>query len=61
MYIGAEAGSGSEAGFYTGGLTASADITNHLVNSIGHVDTVIGNDADQDVWSLLRNWLKNHN
>ncbi len=60
MYIGAEAGSGSEAGFYTGGLTASMDITNHLVNSIGHVDTVIGNDADQNVWSLLRNWLKNH-
>ena len=60
MYIGAEEGLGSQAGFYTGGLTASTDITNHLVNSIGHVDTVIGNDADQDVWSLLRNWLKNH-
>lgn len=61
LYIGAEAGSGSEAGFYTGGLTASTDITNHLVNSIGHVDIVIGNNADQNVWSLLRNWLKNHN
>ena len=60
LYIGAEAGPGSEAGFYTGDLTASTDITNHLVNSIGHVDTVIGNDADQNVWSLLRNWLKNH-
>ena len=61
LYIGAEAGLGSEAGFYTGGETASTDITNHLVNSIGHVDTVIGNDADQNVWPLLRNWLKNHN
>ena len=56
LYIGAEAGLGSEAGFYTGGLTASTDITNHLVNSIGHVDTVLGNDADQNVWSLLRSW-----
>lgn len=61
LYIGAEAGPGSEAGFFTGGLTASTDVTNHLVNSIGHVDTVIGNDANKDVWPLLRNWLKNHN
>jgi len=60
LSIAAETGAG-EAGFYTGDyLTASTDITNHLVNSIGHVDTVIGNDADQLVWSLLRNWLKNH-
>jgi len=60
LYIGAEAGSGSEAGFYTGGLTASTDVTNHLVNSIGHMDTVIGNDSDQDVWSLMRSWIDDH-
>jgi len=62
LYIGAELGSGAEAGFYmdTGGLTASTDITNHLVNSIGHVDTVLGNNADQDVWSLMRSWIDDH-
>ncbi len=60
LYIGAELGSGASAGFYTGEETASTDVTNLLVNSIGHVDTVLGNDADQDVWSLLRNWIGNH-
>jgi hypothetical protein len=60
LYIGAELGAGGEAGFYTGEQTASTDITNHLVNSIGHVDTVIGSNADQDVWSLMRSWIDDH-
>jgi hypothetical protein len=67
LYIGARGGSGSEAGYYTGSLTASTDITNQLVSinsnpllDFGHVDIWVGDNADQLVWSNLRNWLKNH-
>lgn len=60
LYIGAEAGAGSEAGYYTGELTASTDITNYLVNAYGHVDTMIANDADQNVWSKIRSWIDDH-
>jgi len=67
LYIGANGGSGAEAGYYTGTLTASADITNHLVSvngdpatDFGHVDMWVGNDADQLVWSKLHSWIKSH-
>ena len=67
LYIGAGGGSGSEAGFYTGSLTASSDITNQLVSvnadpllDVGHLDIWVGNNAQNLVWSDLRNWLKNH-
>ena len=67
LYIGARGGSGSEAGYYTSSLTASSDITNQLVSvnsdpllDFGHADMWVGDNADQLVWSNLRNWLKNH-
>ncbi len=67
LYIGAGGGSGAEAGYYTSSLTASSDITNHLVSlnsdpllDFGHVDIWVGDNADNLVWSNLRNWLKNH-
>ena len=67
LYIGARGGSGSEAGYYTSSLTASTDITNQLVSvnadimlDFGHVDMWVGDNADQLVWSNLRDWLKNH-
>ncbi len=67
LYIGAGGGSGAEAGYYTGSLTASSDITNQLVSlnsdpllDFGHNDLLAGANADKLVWSNLRNWLKNH-
>lgn len=67
LYIGAGGGSGAEAGYYTSSLTASSDITNQLVSlnsdpllDFGHNDLLAGDNADQLVWSNLRNWLKNH-
>ncbi|MBE9490383.1 MAG: hypothetical protein IMY67_08840 [Bacteroidetes bacterium] len=67
LYIGAGGGSGAEAGYYTSSLTASTDITNHLVSldadplkDFGHVNIWVGNNADELVWSNLRNWLENH-
>ena len=63
----AAGGGAAEAAFYTSSLTASADITNHLVSQhpdssedIGHIDNWIANDADNLVWSELRNWIVNH-
>jgi len=59
LYVGAEVGAGT-AGEYTSGLTSSTDITNHIVPGFGHVDIWLGDNADNLVWSNLRNWLKNH-
>ena len=59
LYVGAELGVGT-AGEYTSSLTSSTDITNHIVPDFAHVDMLIGDNADQLVWSNLRNWLKNH-
>ena len=59
LYVGAEIGVGT-AGEYTSSLTSSTDITNHIVPSFGHVDMLVGDNADNLVWSNLRNWLKNH-
>lgn len=67
LYIGAGGGSGAEAGYYTGSLTASSDITNQLVSlnadpllDFGHLDNWVGDNADNLVWSNLGHWLKNH-
>jgi pimeloyl-ACP methyl ester carboxylesterase len=64
-YIGA--GGDGKAGFYTGTLTASTDITNHFVSvngdpatDFGHVDTWLGYDANQLLWAELGNWIINH-
>ena len=65
LYIGAGGGNGT-AGVYTSSLTASTDITNHIVNiaapplDFGHVDSWLGKDADQLVWSKLSMWIINH-
>ncbi len=59
LYVGAELGVGT-AGEYTSGLTSSTDITNHIVPGFAHVDIWVGENADNLVWSKLRNWLKNH-
>ena len=65
FYIGAGGGTGA-AGEHTSSLTASTDITNHLVSlaepaiDFGHVDTWLANDANQLVWVPLRNWIVDH-
>ncbi|MBD0852220.1 hypothetical protein [Maribacter arenosus] len=59
LYIGSEIATG-EAGIFSSSLTASTDITNHIVPGYSHSDLWLGYDADQLVWSPLRNWLKNH-
>jgi len=65
LYIGAGGGVGV-AGMYTSSLTASTDITNHIVNitapplDFGHVDNWLAKDADQLVWSKLLRWIVNH-
>ena len=59
FYIGAELGAGV-AGEYTSSLTASNDITNHIVPGYAHVDTWLANDASQLMWPELRNWIGDH-
>lgn len=66
FYIGAGGGAG-ETGYYTASQTASTDITNHVVSlasdradDFGHIDNFIGSNADQHVWSELRDWITNH-
>jgi len=59
LYIGAELGAGV-AGQYTSSLTAGNDVTNHIVPGFGHADNFLGNNADQLMWSELRNWIGDH-
>jgi hypothetical protein len=66
LYIGA-GGSGGAEGFYTSSLTASSDITNHLVTipdfdtyDYGHADLWMAFEADVYVWDVLRQWLLDH-
>ncbi len=63
----AAGGGATDAAFYTGSLTASSDITNHLVSQhaessedFGHADNFTGQNADQLVWSELRDWIADH-
>lgn len=63
----AAGGGAADTAFYTGSLTASTDITNHLVSQhaefsedFGHIDNWIADDASYRVWSVLRNWIVNH-
>ena len=59
LYVGAELGAGV-TGEFTSSLTASTDITNHIVPGYGHVDTWLANDASQLMWPELRNWIGDH-
>ena len=66
LFIGA-GGSGGLMGFYSSSLTASSDITNHLVTipdfdtyDYGHADLWIASDAQVYVWDVLRQWLLDH-
>lgn len=66
-YLGAGGGYGEE-GIYTTTLTASKDITSHIVNvsdnplfDYGHADLFQGKDARQLVWQGLKSWLLEHN
>jgi len=66
LYLGAEGGLGSY-GVYTGSLTASGDITHHIVRKgvdraleYGHADIWMGYDAAELVWEPLSKWLMNH-
>lgn len=59
FYIGAELAAG-ETGIYTSTFTSSNDISNHIVPGYSHADLWFGYDADELVWSPLRDWLKNH-
>lgn len=63
----AAGGGAADASFYTSSLTISSDITNHLVSQhtepsedFGHIDNFTGQNADQLVWSELRDWITNH-
>lgn len=58
-YIGAEMAAG-QLGVYTSHLTASKDITNHIVPGYSHADLWLANDASNTVWHPLSQWLKNH-
>ena len=67
LYIGAGGATGS-VGDYTSSLTASNDITNHLVtipgadpaSDYGHADLWFGYDADELVWDVMRQRLVDH-
>ena len=59
FYIGAEMAAG-QSGVYTSSLTSSSDITNHIVPGYSHADLWFAYNADELVWSPLRDWIKNH-
>jgi len=59
LYVGAELGVGA-AGEYTSSLTASTDVTNHIVPGFGHADSWLANDASQLMWPELRSWINSH-
>lgn len=65
-YLGAAGGSADE-GEYTTTLTASTDITTHIVTvandpllDYGHADLFLGDNASVLVWEKLHSWLANH-
>ncbi|GEM_PF-449989 len=67
FYLGAEGGFGSY-GLYTNSITASSDITSHIVsktperfNDFGHADLFYADSAPEDVWEPLYQWLREHN
>jgi len=60
LYIGAEF-AGGLLGSYTSSFTASTDIGDPIiVDRYSHADLWFADNAAQDVWSPLREWLKNH-
>lgn len=67
FYIGS--GGGVEAqGFYTVDQLKSQDITKYIVSlnpeptlDFGHGDLFIANNADSEVWEVIRQWLLSHN
>ena len=65
FYLGT-GGAFSTLGEYTGSITASNDVTSHVVsladreNDFGHIDLWIADNADQLVWSNLRSWIGGH-
>jgi pimeloyl-ACP methyl ester carboxylesterase len=66
LYLGAGGGTGT-LGVYTGSLTSSTDITNHIASAnenraidYGHADLFLGRNADEMVWQVLYNWLLHH-
>lgn len=69
LYLGAGGGFGM-LGEYTSTLTASTDISGHVVSlqppanrnmDFGHADMFLGEDAAVLVWGVLYKWLINHN
>lgn len=63
LYLGA-AGAEGEAGYHTTTLTASDDITTHIVSvtsdpaaDFGHADLFMADDAPELVWDVLAEWL----
>lgn len=65
LYLGAEGGFGS-GGHFTTSLTGSDDITLHTVSlkpaeqrtiDFGHADLLLGDEAGDLAWSVLRDWL----
>ena len=67
LYVGAGGAFGS-LGEYTSSLTASSDVRNHTVSlqnvrmlDFGHGDLFLADDAPSLVWSVLHEWLVNHN
>ncbi len=66
FYIGANGGTG-EVGEFSATITASNDISSHVVSlgvdatvDFGHADLWMGYDANILVWEELRGWLVNH-
>jgi len=68
LYVGAAGGYG-RYGVYTTGLTASGDITIHIVQLLqddqrymdyGHADLVMARNAETTVWSPILDWIVAH-
>lgn len=68
LYLGVAGGYGQQ-GLYSSSLTRSKDITHHMVSlqppelraiDYGHADLLMGENANDLAWDVLRKWLVNH-
>ena len=68
LYLGVAGGFGQQ-GVFTSSLTASTDITDHIVSlrpqqlraiDYGHADLFMGDNAAELAWEVLRQWLVDH-
>ena len=46
------------SGFYSAAKSGSRDITLNLLEGYGHLDVLVANSAEEDVYRVIETWLK---